>query len=102
MKIMKLIMGSICLALFCGSAAWVEYKVVLTLGSVLSLFALTSMSAAMLVALRRAPEGRENVDGFYARARKRRSDTIRHGQRPRTAKMDVVRFLVARRSRAHN
>src|SRR6266699_485480 len=72
MKIMKLIMGSICLALFCTSAAWVEYKIVLSLGSVLSLFALTSMSAAMLVALLRAPEGCENADGFYASVRKRR------------------------------
>jgi hypothetical protein len=102
MKIMKLIMGSICLALFCTSAAWIEYKIVLSLGSVLSLFALTSMSAAMLVALLRAPEGRENVDGFYARVRKRRSDAVRRDQRTRTAKMDMVRFLVARRSRAHN
>jgi hypothetical protein len=101
MKIMKLIMGSICLALFCTSAAWVEYKIVLSLGSVLSLFALTSMSAAMLVALLRAPEGCENADGFYGRARKRRPDTIRHGQRTRMAKMDMVRFLVARPSRAH-
>ena len=102
MKIMKLIMGSMCLALFCTSAAWVEYKIVLSLGSVLSLCALTSMSAAMLVTLLRAPEGCENADGFYARARKRRSDTIRHGQPTRTTKMDMVRFLVARRSRAHN
>ncbi len=54
MKIMKLIMGSICLALFCTSAAWVEYKIVSSLGSVLSLCALTSMSAAILVALLRA------------------------------------------------
>ncbi len=102
MKIMKLLMGSMCLALFCTSAAWIEYKIVLSLGSVLSLFALTSMSAAILVALLRAPEGCENVDGFYARLRKRRSDAIRHGQRTRTANMDMVRFLVGRRSRAHN
>jgi hypothetical protein len=102
MKIMKLIMGSICLALFCTSAAWVEYKIVSSLGSALSLLAFTPMLAAILVALLRAPEGCENADGFYARARKRRSDAIRHGQRTRTAKMDMVRFLVARRSRAHN
>ena len=99
---MKLLMGSMCLALFCTSAAWVEYKIVLSLGSVLSLFALTSMSAAMLVALLRAPEGCENADGFYARVRKRRSDAVRHGQRTRTVKMNMVRFLVAQWSRAHN
>ena len=102
MKIMKLITGSICLALFCTSAAWVEYKIVLSLGSALSLFALTSMLAAILVALRRAPEGCENADGFYARACKRRSDAVGHGQRIRRAKMDMVRFLVAQWSRAHN
>jgi hypothetical protein len=99
---MKTIMGSICLAVFCTSAAWVEYKIVTSLGSVLSLFALTSMSAAVLVALLRAPEGYENADGFYARLPKRRSHMVRHGQRTRTAKMDIIRFLVARWSRAHN
>jgi hypothetical protein len=102
MKTMKLIMGSMCLALFCTSAAWIEYKMVSSLGSVLSLFALTPMLAAILVALLRAPKGCENADGFYARARKRRSDAIRHGQRTRTAKMNMVRLLVAQWSRAHN
>jgi hypothetical protein len=102
MKIMKLIMGSMCLALFCASAAWVEYKIVSSLGSALSLLAFTPMLAAILVALLRAPEGCENADGFYARARKRGSDAIRHGQRTRTAKMNIVRFLVAQWSRAHN
>ena len=100
MKTMKLIMGSMCLAVFCTSVAWVEYKIVLSLGSGLSLFALTSMSAAVLVALLRAPEGCENADGFYAP--KRRSHMVRHGQRTRMAKMDIIRFLVARWSRAHN
>ena len=95
-------MGSICLALFCTSAAWVEYKIVSSLGSALSLFAFTPVLAAILVALLGAPEGCENADGFYARACKRRSDTIRHGQRTRTAKMNIVRFLVAQWSRAHN
>ena len=102
MKIVKLIMGSMCLALFCTSAAWIEYEIVSSLGSVLSLFALTSVSAAILVALLRAPEGCENADGFYVRAHKRRSNAVGHGQRTRTAKMDIVRFLVGRRSRAHN
>jgi hypothetical protein len=102
MKTMKLIMGSMCLALFCTSAAWVEYKMVSSLGSVLSLFALTPMLAAILVALLRAPKGCENADGFYARARKRRSDAIRHGQRTPTAKMNMVRLFLAQWSRAHN
>jgi hypothetical protein len=91
-----------CLAVFCTSAAWVEYKIVSSLGSLLGLFALTSMSAAVLVALLRAPEGYENADGFYARVPKRRSHMVRHGRRTHTAKMDIIRFLVARWSRAHN
>jgi hypothetical protein len=33
---------------------------------------------------------------------KRRSDAFRHAQRTPTAKMDFIRFLVARWSRAHN
>jgi hypothetical protein len=102
MKIMKLIMGPLCLASFCTSAAWVDYRIVLGLGSVPSLFAITFISAAVLVALLRAPEGCENADGFYARTRKRRSEAVRHGQHARMAKMNVVRFLEARRSRAHN
>src|SRR5919106_3997643 len=101
METMKLIMGSMCLAVFCTSAAWVEYKIVSSLGSGLSLFALTSTSAAILVALLRAPEGCENADGFCARVRKRRSDAVRHGPRTRRAKIDMSRFLVARPSRAH-
>jgi hypothetical protein len=101
MKTMKLIIGSICLAVFCTSTAWVEYKIVLSLGSGLSLFALTSMSAAILVALLRAPECCENADGFCLRLRKRRSDAVRHAQRTPMAKMDMFRFLVARPSRAH-
>jgi hypothetical protein len=33
--------------------------------------------------------------------RKRRSDAFRHAQRTPTAKMDIIRFLVARPSRVH-
>ena len=102
MKIMKLIMGSICLALFCMSAAWVEYKIVLSLGSVLSLFALTSMSAAMLVALLRAPEGCENADGFHARSRNYGRARVHRARRKRSAKTEMARFLIVRPSRAHN
>jgi hypothetical protein len=101
MKTMKLIMGSMCSAVFCTSAAWVEYEIMSSLGIGLSLFALTSMSAAILVALLRAPEGSETADGSCARVRNRRSDAVRHGQRTHTAKMDMFRFLIARPSRAH-
>lgn len=102
MKIMKLIMGSMCLAVFCTSAAWVEYQLVKRLGGVISVFALTSMSAAIVVALLRAPEGCENADGFHARSRNYGRDGVRHARRKRPAKTEMARFLMARPSRAHN
>jgi hypothetical protein len=102
MKIMKVIMGSICLAVFCTSAAWVEYQLVKSLGGVISLFALASMSAAIVVALLRAPEGCENADGFHARWRNYGPDGVRHARRKRPAKTEMARFLMARPSRAHN
>ena len=102
MKIMKLIMGSVCLAVVCTSAAWVEYQLLKSLGGVLSVFALTSMSAAIVVTLLRAPEGCENADGFHARSRSYGRARVRHARRKRPAKTEVVRFLMARPSRAHN
>jgi len=102
MKIMKVIMGSMCLAVFCTSTVWVEYQLVKSLGGVISVFALTSMSAAIVVALLRAPEGCENADGFHARSRNYGPDGVRHARRDRPAKTEVARFLMARPSRAHN
>jgi hypothetical protein len=102
MKIMKLIMGSMCLAVVCTSAAWVEYQLIKSLGGVISLFALTSMSAAIVVALLRAPEGCESADGFHARSRNYGPDRARHARRKRPAKTEMARFLMARPSRAHN
>ena len=74
---MKPIIGSICLALFCGSLAWFEYEMVLRLGSMPILFAAASVLSALLVALLRAPEGYERPDGFHVRARNRRFGHIR-------------------------
>ena len=102
MKIMKVIMGSMCLAVFCTSAAWVEYQLVKSLGGVISVFALTSMSAAIVVALLRAPEGCENADGFHARSRNYGPGGVRHARRKRPAKTEMAPFLMARPSRAHN
>jgi hypothetical protein len=102
MKIMKLIMGSMGLAVFCASAAWVEYQLVKSLGGVISVFALTSMSAAIVVTLLRAPEGCENADGFHARSGKYGRARVHHARRKRSAKTEMARFLMARPSRAHN
>jgi hypothetical protein len=102
MKIMKVIMGSLCLAVVCTSAAWVEYQLVKSLGGVISVFALASASAAIVVALLRAPEGCENADGFYARSRNYSRDGVRHARRKRLAKTEMARFLMIRPSRAHN
>src|SRR2546423_82392 len=100
MKIMKLMMGSVCLAVFCTSAAWVEYQLVKSLGGVISVFALTSMSAAIVVTLLRAPEAYENADGFHARSRNYGRDRVHHARRKRPAKTEMARFLMARPSRA--
>jgi hypothetical protein len=102
MKIMKVIMSSICLALFCTTAVWVEYQLVKSFGGVIGVFALTSVSAAIVVALLRAPEGCENADGFHARSRNYGPDGVRHAGRKRPAKREMARFLMARPSRAHN
>jgi hypothetical protein len=102
MKIMKLIMGSMCLAVFCTSAAWVEYQLVKSLGGIISVFALTSVSAAIVVALLRAPEACENADGFHARSRNYGPSGVRHARRKHSAKTEMARFLMARPSRAHN
>ena len=74
---MKPIIGSICLALFCGGLAWFEYEIVLRLGSMPVLFAVTSVLSALLVALLRAPEGYERPDGFHVRTRNRPFGHIR-------------------------
>jgi hypothetical protein len=74
---MKRIIGSICLALFCGGLAWFEYEMVLRLGSMPILFAVASVLSALLVALLRAPEGYERPDGFHVRTRNRRFGHIR-------------------------
>jgi hypothetical protein len=74
---MKPIIGSICLALFCGGLAWFEYEMVRRLGSMPILFAAASVLSALLAALLRAPEGYERSDGFHVRTRNRRFGHIR-------------------------
>jgi len=75
MKITKLMIALICLVVFCVSAAWAEYKLLLYFGIVFSLFANTSVSVALLGVLLRAPEGYEDTDGFHVRARPRTGES---------------------------
>ena len=64
-KTMKKVIGSICLALFCLGVIGVEYEIALYFGSVLILFASVAFLGALLIAVFRAPEGYEWLDGFH-------------------------------------
>jgi len=52
MKTIKQMTAFISLVVFCASAVWVEYKLVLQFGILLSLFASTSVSVGLFLALR--------------------------------------------------
>src|SRR6266849_9530908 len=52
MKTMKQKIAFISLVVFCASAVWVEYKLVLQFGILFSLFASTSVSVGLFLALR--------------------------------------------------
>ena len=61
---MKKVIGSICSALFCLGVIGVEYEMALLFGSMLILFSSVAFSGALLVAVFRAPEGYEWLDGI--------------------------------------
>ena len=86
---MKKVIGSINLALFCLGVIGVEYKMALLFGSMLILFASVAFLGALLVAVFRAPEGYEWLDGFHIRPRhpaSRRVRSIRLFRRARAAR----------------
>jgi len=64
-KTMKKVIGSICLALFCLGVIGVEYEIASYFGSMLILFASVAFLGALLIAVFRAPEGYEWLDGFH-------------------------------------
>ena len=77
---------------FAASAAWTEYKLVVHSGIAFSLFA----AVAVLVALRRAPEGYEDDDGFHVSARRKQTERARDArlsQLTRALKVDMVRLF---------
>ena len=77
---MKQITGLICLASFCAGAVWAEYEMTSRFGSGLVLLAGASALAAVLAALYRAPEGREDTNGFHILPRSRRPRLYRRLQ----------------------
>jgi hypothetical protein len=74
---MKNVIGSICLALFCLGVIGVEYEMALYFGSMLILFANVAFLGALLIAVFRAPEGYEWLDGFHICPRHSGSRSVR-------------------------
>ena len=86
---MKKVIGSICLGLFCLGVIGVEYEMAFCFGSMLILFANVAFLGALLIAVFRAPEGYEWLDGFHICQRdpgSRRVRSIRLFRRARAAR----------------
>ena len=80
---------------FAASAAWTEYKLVLHCGA-FSLFAGVAVLVALRGALRRAPEGYEDDDGFHVSGRREQTERARDArlsQPTRALKMDMARLF---------
>jgi hypothetical protein len=93
---MKLIIAFISLIVFCASAVWVEYKLILYFGILFSLFASMSVSVGLLGALLRVPEGYEDAHGFHVRVRRGKMNRPSHArlaQLTRALKMDMARLF---------
>lgn len=82
MRTLKFLVESIALAGFCLIALWIEYKLVLQLGTELTLSLGAFSLLPLFAALWRAPEGYENADGFHIRAHRGRTERVRHARRP--------------------
>ena len=96
MKTTKLIIAFLALVVFCASAVWVEYKLVLQLGILFSLFASMSASIGLFAAMLRAPEGYEAADGFHVRAGRgqmSRARRARLSHLARALKIDMARLF---------
>jgi hypothetical protein len=62
------VVGLICLALFCASTVFLEFKMLLLFGATFIVFAAASALAVILGALYRAPEGDERAGGLHAQS----------------------------------
>ncbi len=93
---MKRIIALTSLVVFCASAVWVEYKLVLYFGILCSLFATLSIAVGLLGGLLRAPEAYEGAHGFKVRVRRGEASRACDGwlsQLTRTLKMDIARLF---------
>jgi hypothetical protein len=93
---MKRIIALTSLVVFCASAVWVEYKLVLYFGILCSLFATLSVAVGLLGGLLRAPEGYEGAAGFKVRVRRGEPSLARDArlsQLTRALKMDIARLF---------
>jgi hypothetical protein len=96
MKTTKLMIVLISSVVFAASAAWTEYKLVVHSGIAFSLFAGVAVLVALRGALRRAPEGYEDDDGFHVSARRKQTERARDArlsQLTRALKVDMVRLF---------
>ena len=96
MKTTKLLIVLISSVVFAASAAWTEYRLVLHFGIAFSLFAGVAVLVALRGALRRAPEGYEDDDGFHVSARRKQTERARDArlsQLTHASKMDMARLF---------
>ena len=75
---MKYIGGLICLGAIYTTVLWIEYQTALLLGAACFLLTAGSALALLAIALYRAPEGRERLDGFHVNRRGRRASFLRY------------------------
>jgi hypothetical protein len=73
MKKGRLVIAVILLGALCVSAVWAEYNLVMRFGIMLTVFAGVCGLFLLLGALRRAPEGYEDENGFRIRARRKQA-----------------------------
>jgi hypothetical protein len=96
MKTTKLIIAFLFLLVFCASAVWVEYELVLQFGILFSILASMSASFGLFAALLRAPEGYESADGFHVRAGRGQMSRTRRARLSyltRALKIDMARLF---------
>jgi hypothetical protein len=96
MKTTKLLIVLIFSVVFAASAAWTEYKLVVHSGIAFSLFAGVAVLVALRGALRRAPDGYEDDDGFHVSAGREQTERARDArlsQLTRALKTDMARLF---------
>jgi len=75
---MKYVTGLIYLGSIYAIVLWIEYQTAVLLGPGCFLLAFGSTLAFLAMALRRAPEGHERLDGFHVYRRRCRANALRY------------------------